>query len=144
MKILYVNFLSGFTNNIFQYLYSLLLYEKVKENYKLIFSNKCFIISGNKHNEPKKECNIESTPLYEFIKHHEFKYIDNYYGKFRTHEKTKLLETANINPDINNLNIDYDKDIVLSEYFQDIKYYQNKKEIIKLYLNKLLSVKSRI
>tara|TARA_Y100000389_G_scaffold29518_1_gene25132 strand:- start:7362 stop:8213 length:852 start_codon:yes stop_codon:yes gene_type:complete len=141
MKILYVNFLSGFTNNIFQYIYALLLHEKVKEKYKLIFSNKCFLKSGNKHNNPSKECNIEITPLYEFIKHYEFKYISEYYGKFKSEEKNELLKNANINPDINNLNIDYDKDIVLSGYFQNFKYYQNKKEIIKLYLNKLLSVK---
>lgn len=141
MKILYVNFLSGFTNNIFQYIYALLLHEKVKEKYKLIFSNKCFIKSGNKHNNPSTECNIEITPLYEFIKHNEFKYISKYYGKFKSEEKNELLKNANINPDINNLNIDYDKDIVLSGYFQNFKYYQNKKEIIKLYLNKLLSIK---
>lgn len=141
MKVLYVNFLSGFANNIFQYIYALLLYEKVKENYELIFSSKCFLKSGNKHNSPSKECNIEITPLYNFIKHQKFKYISKYYGKFRSGEIEELKKTANINPDINNLNIDYDKDIVLSGYFQNFKYYQNKKDIIKIYLNKLLSVK---
>lgn len=37
MKILYVNFLSGFTNNIFQYIYALLLHEKVKEKIQINF-----------------------------------------------------------------------------------------------------------
>jgi len=141
MKILYVNFLSGFCNNIFQYVYALLLHEKVKDNYKLIFSNKCFFMSGSKHNKPKNECNIETSPIYEFIKHHEFKYIDNYYGKFKGEEITELSKTANINPDINNLNIDYDKDIVLSGYFQNIKFYKNNINKIKLHLNNLLNTK---
>jgi hypothetical protein len=137
MVIIYVNLLSRFTNNMIQYVYAILLHEQLKDKYEIVFSNKNFLKSGTIHFKPVMECNIDKTPLYPFIKHHNFKYIEKYYGKgFRPEEINNL--DINFNPDILNLNIDYTKNIVLSSYFENTNYYKDK-ELVKKILNKLLT-----
>lgn len=137
MVIIYVNLLSRFTNNMIQYVYSMLLYEQLKDKYDIVFCNKNYLKSGSIRFKPLMECNIDKTPLYPFIKDHTFKYIEKYYGKgFSTKEKNNL--DINFNPDILNLNIDYSKDIVLSGHFEKTNYYKDK-ELVKKILNKLLT-----
>ena len=138
MPIIYVNLLSRFTNNILQYVYAMLLHEQLKDKYEIVFSSKNLLRSGNIHYKPTMECDIHKTPLYPFIKHHTFEYIQKYYGKGFRPEEINNLDII-FNPDILNLNVDYTKDIVLSSYFENIEFYKDKKDIIKNILKNLLT-----
>lgn len=144
MKIIYVNFHSRFTNNIFQYIYAVMLHDKLKDNYKLIFSNKCIIKAGKDHRYPKVEVNTNLIPIFNFIKkNREFKYIQEYYGYFSSDEDLKKIKSnVNFNVDLEKLEeINIEKDIVLSGFFHDLKYYKDKKPYIKDKLKHLLRTK---
>lgn len=136
MKIIYVNFLSRFCNNIFQYIYASLLHDKLKDKfeYKLVFSNKCI---------NRNEIDTKTIPLYPFIMNNNFDYNKNYNGTFNDNNKIrKISEKVNFNVDLHKLRaIDIKKDIVLSGYFQDIKYYVDKKPYINDKLKYLLNLK---
>ena len=143
MKIIYVNFLSRFCNNIFQYIYALMLHDKLKDklknkfDYKLVFSNKCIIKTG------LDEKDVSLIPIFNFIKkNNNFKYIKDYYGVFSNEEKKHILSKINFNTELDRIRkVDVNKDIVLSGYFQDIKYYVGKKSYIKDKLKYLLRMK---
>ena len=133
MKIIYVNFLSKFCNNIFQYIYASLLHDKLKDKYILVFSNKCI---------NRNEIDTKSIPLYPFIMNNNFDYNKNYNEKFNNKNKIKKIsKKVNFNVDLHKVrSVDIKKDIVLSGYFQDIKYYVDKKPYIKDKLKYLLNL----
>jgi hypothetical protein len=143
-NIIYVNYLSRFANNIFQYALAHII--KDLTGGKIFFSPSCVIRSGKSHDLPAEEIRIEDIPLYLITDSKNILEKKEWSGKFREDEKEALRKTGiYFGEDIlkfekNTLLISdsYNGEpIILSGYYQDYRYYKGRKAFISGLLCKL-------
>jgi len=141
---IYVNYLSRFANNIFQYALAHII--KDLTGGEIFFSPSCVLRSGESHDLPAEEMPVEDIPLYLITDSKNILKKKEWSGKFRDDEKEALRKTGvYFAEDI--LKFENDKliisnsyrgePIILSGYYQDYRYYKGRKEFVSELLGKL-------
>ena len=142
--IIYVNYLSRFANNIFQYALAHII--KDLTGGEIFFSPSCVLRSGKSHDLPAEEIPIEEIPLYLITDSKNIMKKKEWSGKFREDEKEALRKTGIcFAEDILKFDDDrlvisdsyHGEPIILSAYYQNYRYYKGKKEFVSGLLNKL-------
>ena len=143
-NIIYVNYLSRFANNIFQYALAHII--KDLTGGEIFFSPSCVLRSGKSHDLPSEEIPIEDIPIYLISDSKNILKKKEWSGKFREAEKEVLRKTGIffaediLKFDDGGLVISdsyQGEPIILSAYYQDYRYYRGRKEFISGLLNKL-------
>lgn len=146
-KIIYVNYLSRFANNIFQYALSHIIKELIDG--EIYFAPMNVIRSGNSHDRPAEQIPIQNNPIYLITNSTNTLQKTEWMGKFRETEK-KILRNTGVCFAEDILTFDGDElvisdlyrgqPIILSGYYQDFRYYRGRKEFIRslLKINPLL------
>jgi hypothetical protein len=143
-KIIYVNYLSRFANNIFQYALAHII--KDLTGGEIFFSPSCILKSGVSHDLPAEVMPIEEIPLYLITDSTNILKKQEWSGKFRDDEKEALRKTGiYFGEDIlkfenNTLAISDSyrgEPIILSGYYQDYRYYKGRRGLISGLLGKL-------
>ena len=137
MGTIYCNYLSRFSNNIFQYCYAHLLNRRINGSIK--FSSKCTLDSGPTHNSPSRWESLESKPVYEITDSTSKFSSQKQMGKFSPKEIEELSAEYDFNPDLSAE--PSGKDIILSDYFQKYEHYKGEKSFIRSLLYKLYQKK---
>jgi len=143
-NIIYVNYLSRFANNIFQYALAHIV--KDLTGGEIFFSPTCVLRMGKSHDLPAEEVPIEDIPLYHITDSTNIMKNKEWSGKFRDDEKDALRKTGIcFAEDILKIVDDgliisdsyHGEPIILSAYYQNYRYYKGKKEFVSGLLNKL-------
>jgi hypothetical protein len=143
-KIIYVNYLSRFANNIFQYAFAHII--KDLTGGEIFFSPSCVIRSGESHDLPAEEMPIEDIPLYLITDSKNILKKKEWSGKFRDEEKEALRKSGiHFGEDILKFEDDTlaisdsyrGEPIILSGYYQDYRYYKGRKAFVSGLLGKL-------
>ena len=141
---IYVNYLSRFANNIFQYALAHIIKDLIGG--EIFFSPTCVLRSGASHDLPAEEIPIENIPLYRITDSKNILKKQEWSGKFRDDEKEALRKTGVcFAEDI--LKCEEDKlvisgrycgePIILSGYYQDYRYYRGRKKFVSGLLGQL-------
>jgi hypothetical protein len=139
-KIIYCNYLSRFANNLFQYCYAHILNKNYNGTIK--FSSFSTLISGESHDKPIEFEPIELKPIFRVTNSNPIFKTKEQMGKFDKDEKNRISLKYQINPTFNG--ILSEKDIILSGYFQNYKYYKHNKSFIRSLLYKLYEYKLKV
>jgi hypothetical protein len=134
---IYVNYLSRFANNIFQYALAHIIRELVDG--EIFFSPTCVIRSGERHDRPAVAIPIEEMPLYRITDSRNILRRPEWSGKFREEEKAALRKTGVwFAEDL--LHFEGDRlvvsgayrgePIILAGYYQDYRYYRGRRDFI--------------
>jgi len=143
-NIIYVNYLSRFANNIFQYALAHII--KDLTGGQIFFSPSCVLRSGESHDLPAEEIAIEDIPLYLITDSKNILKKKEWSGKFSEDEKEALRRTGiSFAEDILKFenetlvisNSYRGEPIILSGYYQDYRYYKGRKEYVSFLLNRL-------
>lgn len=134
---IYCNYLSRFANNIFQYCYAHLLNQHFKGVIK--FSSDCTLDSGLTHDKPKNSEPLLSKPVYEITDSSRAFFTTEQMGKFKPEEIKDLSYKYKFNATVEDVSYAHHlgQDIILSDYFQNYKYYKGHKSFIRSLLYKL-------
>jgi len=132
-KIIYCNYLSRFSNNIFQYCYAHLLNQRFNGTIK--FSSDCTLSSGDTHDNPSTSEPLIKKPVYEITDSKKSFLTKEQMGKFRYDEQLELSSKYQFNPELDEELTG--NNIILSDYFQNYKYYRNNKTFIRSLLYRL-------
>lgn len=143
-KIIYVNYLSRFANNIFQYALAHIIRDLTGG--EIFFSPSCILKSGVSHDLPAEEVPIEDIPLYQITDSHNILKNKEWSGKFRDDEKNALRKTGICfaedilihENDTLAISESYQGEpIIVSGYYQDYRYYKGRREFISGLFDKL-------
>lgn len=143
-KIIYVNYLSRFANNIFQYALAHII--KDLTGGEIFFSPTCVLRSGEGHDRPAEAIPIEDIPLYHITDSSNIMNKKEWSGKFREDEKEALRKTGiYFGEDIlrfedERLTISDSyrgEPIIVSGYYQDYRYYKGRRAFVSGLLGKL-------
>jgi len=143
-NIIYVNYLSRFANNIFQYAFAHIIKELTGG--EIFFSPSCVLRSGERHDLPAEVMPIEDIPLYLITDSKNILKKKEWSGKFRDDEKEALRKTGvHFGEDIVKFKGDtlaisdsyQGEPIILSGYYQDYRYYKGRKGFVTGLLGKL-------
>ncbi len=136
-KIIYVNYLSRFANNIFQYAFAHIIKELVGG--EIFYSPLNVIRSGESHDQPSEAIPIEEMDLYQITDSKNILEKREWSGKFNGDEKEALRKSGVWFPeDIIKLdgkrlvvsNKYQGEPIILSGYYQDYRYYAGRKNYV--------------
>jgi hypothetical protein len=141
-NIIYVNYLSRFANNIFQYTLAHIIKDLIGG--EIYFSPKNVLRSGKSHDHPAEEIPIQDNPIYLITDSRNIMKKAEWSGKFREDEKEGIRKTGIcFAEDI--LTFDNDRlfisdlyrgqPIILSGYYQDFRYYKGRKAFVLGLLN---------
>jgi hypothetical protein len=143
-NIIYVNYLSRFANNIFQYALAHIIRDLTGG--EIFFSPSCVIRSGKSHDLPAEEIRIEDIPLYLITDSKNILEKKEWSGKFREDEKEALRKTGicfgedilKFKKDTLLISDSYNGEpIILSGYYQDYRYYKGRKSFVSGLLRRL-------
>ena len=87
-NMIYVNYLSRFANNIFQYALAHIIRDLVDG--EIFFSPDCIIRIGESHDRPAEKVPIQDIPLYRITDSKNILARPEWSGKFREDEKAAL------------------------------------------------------
>lgn len=141
-NVIYVNYLSRFANNIFQYALAHII--KDLTGGEIFFSPSCVLRSGESHDLPAEEIPIEDIPLYLITDSKNILEKREWSGKFREDEKEALRKTGIcfaediLAFDDERLVISdsyHGAPIILSGYYQDYRYYKGRRKFVSGLLN---------
>lgn len=135
--IIYVNYISRFANNIFQYALAHIIQELVGGEIR--FAPTCVIRSGPSHDRPLEVIPVEEMPLYQITDSRDTLSRPEWTGKFSEEEKAALRKTGVwFAEDV--LRFDGDRlavapayrgePIILAGYYQDFRYYRGRKDFV--------------
>jgi len=136
-NIIYCNYLSRFANNLFQYCYAHIINKEI--NGVIKFSEISTQKSGVSHDKPMEFEFLDNMPIFKVTNSNLIFKSKEQMGKFNKDEKNKISLKYQINPWIKE--ILPDKNIILSGYFQNYKYYKHHKSFIRSLLYKLYEYK---
>jgi hypothetical protein len=134
---IYVNYISRFANNIFQYALAHII--KGLVGGEIYFAPTCVIRSGPSHDRPIEAIPLEQMPLYAITESRNTLSRPEWSGKFREDEKTALRRTGvSFAEDL--LRFEGDRlvlaeayrgePIILAGYYQDYRYYRGRREFV--------------
>jgi hypothetical protein len=136
-KIIYVNYISRFANNIFQYALAHIIRELVDG--EIFFSPTCVIRMGESHDRPAEEIPIEEMPLYQITDSRNTLSRREWSGKFRPDEKVALRKTGVCFAE-DLLEFEGERlvisdaycgeSIILAGYYQDYRYYRGRRDFV--------------
>jgi hypothetical protein len=141
-NIIYVNYLSRFANNIFQYALAHIIKDLIDG--EIYFSPTNVLRSGKSHDHPAEEMPIEDIPIFLITDSKNIMKKAEWSGKFREDEKEALRKTGVwFAEDL--LTFDSDRlvisdsyrgqPIILAGYYQDFRYYKGRKAFVLGLLN---------
>jgi len=143
-KIIYVNYLSRFANNIFQYALAHIIKDLIGG--EIFFSPLCILRSGDSHDLPVEAVPIEEIPLYLITDSKNILKNKAWSGKFRDDEKDILRKTGvcfaedilRFENDELVISDSYrDEPIIVSGYYQEYRYYKGRREFVRGLLDKI-------
>jgi hypothetical protein len=136
-RIIYVNYISRFANNIFQHAFAHIIKELVGG--EIYYSPLNVIRSGISHDQPTEAIPIQEMPLYEITDSKNILEKKEWSGKFNNEEKEALKKTGVWFPE-DILEFDGKKlvvssrykgePIIVAGYYQDYRYYRGRKDFI--------------
>ena len=141
-NIIYVNYISRFANNIFQYALAHIIKDLVGGD--ICFSPKCVIRMGKSHDQSVEEVPVEEIPLYQITDSRNILENKAWSGKFREDEKDALRKTGvRFAEDVlifedGRLTVDRSwrgEPIILAGYYQDYRYYRGRREFVSALLS---------
>jgi len=91
-NIIYVNYLSRFANNIFQYAIAHII--KDLTGGEIFFSPSCVLRTGKSHDQPAEKIPIEDIPIYLISDSKNIMKKKEWSGKFREDEKEVLRKAG--------------------------------------------------
>ena len=136
-NMIYVNYISRFANNIFQYALAHVIRDLVDG--EIVFCPDCVIRSGATHDRPEETVPIRDIPLYKITDSTNILARPEWSGKFNEEEKAALRRTGvHFAEDI--LTIENGKvgispayrgaPIILAGYYQNFAYYKGRKQYV--------------
>lgn len=142
--VIYVNYLSRFANNIFQYALAHIIRDLIDG--EIFFAPDCIIRSGESHDRPVEKVPIQDIPLYRITESSNTLVRPEWSGKFREDEKSALRQTGvHFAEDV--LTVENGKvgissayrgaPIILAGYYQNFAYYKGRKDYVVGLLSKL-------
>jgi hypothetical protein len=137
MRTIYVNYISRFANNIFQYALAHIIRELVDG--EIFFAPTCVIRSGESHDRPAEVMPIEEMPLFRITDSRNTLRRPEWSGKFREEEKAALRKTGvwfaedllQFKGDRLVISEAYrGEPIILAGYYQDYRYYRGRRDFV--------------
>lgn len=137
MTLIYVNYISRFANNLFQYALAHIVKDLVGG--EIAFAPTCVIRSGPSHDRPAETIPVEQMPLYAITDSRNTLSRPEWSGKLREDEKAALRRTGVwFAEDL--LRLDGDRlavtetyrgePVILAGYYQDYRYYRGRREFV--------------
>ena len=143
-NIIYVNYLSRFANNIFQYALAHIIRDLVDG--EICFAPDCIIRSGESHDRPAEKVPIQDISVYSVTESGNILARPEWSGKFSEDEKAALRKTGvHFAEDI--LTVENGKvgissayhcePIILAGYYQNFAYYKGRKDYVTGLLSRI-------